>query len=696
MLPCILYPIATFFLIKELRKAEVQRQKLSSTSSSSNSNNSKNPTNLVLALTLTFFIAELPLGILLLLNPNVFVSAFYEPGPFTLITAFENFFSFLLSATTATHMIICLFMSSQYRTAAISVIRFDYPIKNHHFVHMKLLVHQQNSDKIIENVFIEPQIVIIPLEESLSSRRFQIMKRRKFFLIIIIILFIFMFYNAYKILNSSIDYEFTESDSENSNEEELDFGQPPLKPGLLIDPTRRLTRILPVSHVFINSAYFYPTSKSLGSNAIALAMVVDSINFNVENATYNVVGTNGTHTKLSTASSQTEGVPTCRYTPVMATTTTIENLTKLEMESNGVKVEIPFKVARYTAPKPVIICISPQFVAEQWQIFMMHVHVANQFGGHLHIYLTSIIESFFELMKEYERQGYLTLDYWLRMKFENTRTPYFEPNENIEWRNQAGAQTDCLLQYKEAAEYIAFFDMDDILFPKNYPTYFEEFNAEWALQPEATSVFYGRREHEFIKGSLDQLNFRDLVSSLRSSPTVKRGKVVVKPERYNSTWIHYSNNEDERTRRSIDNPTLIHVQRPLQKRGNNNITNVWKMDFGPLNETIRISDINEIENDIERIRNSRTVQAIAGKLPTSDFYLPIVFKCYYDAFYDDAFDHRRAKHGCPNADTCVLPQREEFKCVHSHAKYYSSPHMEPFTLHFTNDSFWSWDIGCYQ
>lgn len=153
-------------------------------------------------------------------------------------------------------------------------------------------------------------------------------------------------------------------------------------------------------------------------------------------------------------------------------------------------------------------------------------------------------------MQEYERQGYITLDYWLRMKFSNTKTPYYEPNENVEWRHQAGAQTDCLLQYKEAAEYIAFFDMDDILFPKNYPTYLEEFSAEWALQPDATSVFYGRREHEFLKAeSLSEFSFRDLVSSLRSSPTVKRGKVVVKPDRYNSTWIHFSYNEDQGTRR---------------------------------------------------------------------------------------------------------------------------------------------------
>ncbi|CAL2040174.1 unnamed protein product [Caenorhabditis brenneri] len=562
---------------------------------------------------------------------------------------------------------------------------------------MKLLIHQQNLDKIVEDVFIDPQILYIPSESTLSPRRVLIMKRRKIALAAVIIILGFVFYNSVKTLSNSTYLETVNSESEVSSDKELDIEQPPLKPGLLVDPTRKLTRILPVSHVFINSAYYYPTSKSLGPNAIALAMVVDSINFNVENATYNVVGSNGTHTKLSSATSQTEGVPTCRYTPVMAKTNTVQNVTKLEMESNGVKVEIPFRIARYTAPKPVIICISPQFVAEQWQIFMMHVHVANRFGGHLHIYLTSIIESFFELMREYERQGYITLDYWLRMKFEKTETPYFEPNENIEWRNQAGAQTDCLLQYKEAAEYIAFFDMDDILFPKNYPTYLEEFSAEWALQPSATSVFYGRREHEFIKAeTISEFSFRDLIASLRSSPTVKRGKVVVKPDRYNSTWIHFSNNEDEKTRRTIDNPTIIHVQRPLQKNGNNNITQVWKMEFGPLNETIRAHDIEAIENDVERVRYLDTVSKIAPKLPSSDFYLPIVFKCYYDAFYDDAFDHRRSKHGCPNADTCVLPQRNEYKCVHSHAKYYSGPDMKPFTFHFSNGSHWSWNIGCYQ
>ncbi|ULT94902.1 hypothetical protein L3Y34_003974 [Caenorhabditis briggsae] len=561
---------------------------------------------------------------------------------------------------------------------------------------MKLLIGHQKLDHIVEDVFNEPQRV--NPEALLSPGSRYIMKRRKCFLITTILLLIVLLYNSYVALNRPLNFEMADAETNFKSEESLN-PEPlsELKSGLIEDPTRRLTRKLPVSHVWITSAYYYPTSKSLGDNAVAMAMVVDTINFNVNNATYNIIGSNSTHTEASLATSQTEGVPTCRYAPAMARANTVENVTKLEMESNGIKVEIPFKMARYTAPKPVIICISPQFVAEQWQIFMMHVHVANRFGGHLHIYLTSIIESFFELMKEYERQGYITLDYWIRMKFQHTQTPYFEPNENIEWRNQAGAQTDCLLQYKEAAEYIAFFDMDDILFPKNYPTYLEEFNAEWALQPRATSVFYGRREHEFVKAeTLDEFSFIDLIKSLRSSPTVKRGKVVVKPDRYNSTWIHYSNNENEATRRSIDNPTIVHVQRPLQKHGNNNITKLWKMEFGPLNETIRAHDVKAMEDDLNRFRKIPTISEIAPKLPSEDFYLPIVFKCYYDAFYDNAFDHRRAKHGCPNADTCELPQRKEYKCVHSHAEYFSGFHMEPFTFHFSRNQFWSWNIGCYQ
>ncbi|KAF1753935.1 hypothetical protein GCK72_020492 [Caenorhabditis remanei] len=453
-----------------------------------------------------------------------------------------------------------------------------------------------------------------------------------------------------------------------------------LNAGMIVDTTNVTVLKLPVVHVFLVSAYYYPTSKSLGPNAVALNMVVDSKSLNIDNATYSVVGSNSTHRVISNAPSQVEGVPNCRYTTAMASTNTVSNLAKLEMESTGMTVEIPFKIARYSAPRPVIICISPQFVAEQWQIFMMQVHVSHRFGGHLHIYLTSIIDSYFELMKKYELLGFITIDYWLRMKFSKTETPFFEPNGNVEWRNQAGAQIDCLLQYKEAAEYIAFFDMDDILFPKTYPRYIEEFQAEWSVDPTTENF--------------SEFNFPDLVTSLRSSSTVKRGKVVVRPDRYNSTWIHYS--WHDLNSRIIASPNLIHVQRPTQKHGDNKMLIKWKMEFGPLNETIKSVDIAAIQKEIEKIRNSTIHPDITSRLPTSDFYLPIVFECYYKSFYGAAFDNQPGGFLCPNADSCELPQRENFKCIHSDAEYHSGPHMVPYTFHYAKKPFWSSSVGCYQ
>lgn len=122
------------------------------------------------------------------------------------------------------------------------------------------------------------------------------------------------------------------------------------------------------------------------------------------------------------------------------------------------------------------------------------------------------------------------------------------------------------------------------------------------------------------------------------------------------------------------------------------------MEFEPLNETIREEDIKAIEYDFWRMRNQSRVVEISKRLPSEDFYLPIVFKCYYDSFYGFIFDNKRRKGPmqCPNADLCELPQREEYRCVHSDAEYYSGPHMEPFTFHFSSNSFWTKDIGCYQ
>ena len=122
IIPCILFPIITFLLILEIRKQRINRNKLKSSFAPKES---KHTTKFVLFLTLPFFLAELPLGIIFMISPSFWNII----GSYLLMEGLENFFSFILSGTTALHMVICIFMSSQYREVAWSTIRFGYVLE---------------------------------------------------------------------------------------------------------------------------------------------------------------------------------------------------------------------------------------------------------------------------------------------------------------------------------------------------------------------------------------------------------------------------------------------------------------------------------------------------------------------------------------------------------------------------------------
>uniref|UniRef100_A0A1I7TW29 Glycosyltransferase family 92 protein n=1 Tax=Caenorhabditis tropicalis TaxID=1561998 RepID=A0A1I7TW29_9PELO len=219
------------------------------------------------------------------------------------------------------------------------------------------------------------------------------------------------------------------------------------------------------------------------------------------------------------------------------------------------------------------------------------------------------------------------------MKFDKSETPYFEPNANTEERNRAGAYTDCLLQYKEAAKYIAFFDLDDILFPVKHSTYLSEFNAEWKLQPNASAVYYMRKEHEFAKTEyLSEFSFNDIVSSLKSSNTLKPGKFVLRPGQNNFTWIHANLEEQSVKSQIVGGAIIIHI---VQKFDENSQSKTWKIDFVESKEKkkIRQKDLKIIDSDISKIRESEIIKKIAQDLPSTDYFVSIVSQCYYDALH---------------------------------------------------------------
>ncbi|CAP29902.2 Protein CBG10490 [Caenorhabditis briggsae] len=109
IVPAIVLPILAVLLIRELKKAEVSRKKMSVSSQSAN--NSDNTSKLVIIMTITCICAEGPMGIAFVLEGLVDD----VPKLREIVTWFESiiYTSVILNATT--HFIVCLRVSTPYR-----------------------------------------------------------------------------------------------------------------------------------------------------------------------------------------------------------------------------------------------------------------------------------------------------------------------------------------------------------------------------------------------------------------------------------------------------------------------------------------------------------------------------------------------------------------------------------------------------
>ncbi|KAF1753930.1 hypothetical protein GCK72_020487 [Caenorhabditis remanei] len=358
-----------------------------------------------------------------------------------------------------------------------------------------------------------------------------------------------------------------------------------------------------------------------------------------------------------------ESYSNCAYINMVATGNGVSNMTKLEISDGQTKMQIPFKIARTAAPAPVVICMSPQFAAEQWQLFVVHAHVARHFGAHIHLYITSLVDSFFDLAREYEKLGYVTLDFWLRLKFANASRDAVEPNLHSELRNQAGAESDCLLQYKEAAKFIMFFDLDDILIPRGFDNYFDEITSLYKRHPSIVTFQYTKRELlTYNKPTIEDINIEEMLGHTWFVNEEDYGKIIADPSKLNSMWIHQSWN----VKKNFISRTnyIIHLQKPVDSDSRDPV--VYRRSDFEMMESMKFntSILIPIQHDFER--------------------------CYFEKFYK-----KPKKDSCPNGEGCQIPQRSDRNCVHSNAEFKSGPPMYPITYHYHINTHWTREKGCH-
>ncbi|EGT30807.1 hypothetical protein CAEBREN_07039 [Caenorhabditis brenneri] len=114
-LPSLIDPILTFFLILELRRASKRRKNCGKCSE----DRTDNTTKLVMFVTISFFLLEVPNGLSHVVN-----GFFYDNVPVRTISVMVPVFAEILPVVnSSSHFFICILMSTQYRETAKNLFR---------------------------------------------------------------------------------------------------------------------------------------------------------------------------------------------------------------------------------------------------------------------------------------------------------------------------------------------------------------------------------------------------------------------------------------------------------------------------------------------------------------------------------------------------------------------------------------------
>ncbi|KAI1691173.1 glycosyltransferase family 92 domain-containing protein [Ditylenchus destructor] len=146
------------------------------------------------------------------------------------------------------------------------------------------------------------------------------------------------------------------------------------------------------------------------------------------------------------------------------------------------------------------VCYAPLYFTEHWQLILAGLHIYRHFGVGLQIfYIQSVGEGIWELLQAYKEEGVLEFEPWTLSKLDEESIVEIglDPRLEFEWRNQPAAYTDCILKYKEIAQFLIMADLDDIWFPHMANTFMDEFRLLSKQFPTAAAFYYNRHDVEY-------------------------------------------------------------------------------------------------------------------------------------------------------------------------------------------------------
>uniref|UniRef100_A0AC34FMB6 Glycosyltransferase family 92 protein n=1 Tax=Panagrolaimus sp. ES5 TaxID=591445 RepID=A0AC34FMB6_9BILA len=176
---------------------------------------------------------------------------------------------------------------------------------------------------------------------------------------------------------------------------------------------------------------------------------------------------------------------------------------------------------------PVVMCYPPMVYESRWQQIIFGIEIYKYYGADMQIqYVNSAMQEIYDLLEIYEKKGIIRIEPFAFVDFdiETIEKIGINPMLELDGRNLPLALTDCLMKYRESAEYIIIADVDDILFPQRTPLY-NEFSYWNTKFPTSSAFIYYRSYAKVEVGeTFDEFSLEKTIKSLQKVEKLEYGK----------------------------------------------------------------------------------------------------------------------------------------------------------------------------
>ncbi|CAB3411739.1 unnamed protein product [Caenorhabditis bovis] len=408
-------------------------------------------------------------------------------------------------------------------------------------------------------------------------------------------------------------------------------------------------------HAFLTSSYYYPKSQSLGDDSIALVFSMRSESIRRQSQILTIFAEN--HTSNATINTTIE-IPNGKTTfPIFPTTSTLPNMTKLSLLDGQQKIEIPFSTVSYEK-NDVVVCISPQILAERYQLLPLALQTYKRYGAFVNMYVTSMRYGFFNYSTGYEKLGFVKMQPWILPRISK---PFFENFDDFAQL----AHTDCLLQFKESSKFVAFLDLNELLIPRLATNYHDEFANFVAANPTIDYLQYNRYNYETsAEASPFFLDVEEILQHLKYNGESESPRIVIPTHRLNVTW---SQQQTALKTSVVPNNSVIRMKKfvVVDLFNPSNIS----LPFYLNQEGDYLMKIEDLEAIGDAFDDTTMISEVFLKLPGVKYppvYVDLIENCIQNQ----------------NINNCKVPEHRYVRCAQAVANFQTKLHNSSSTFYY--------------